>query len=232
MRISSAYGLPFGLAHQRSEQAGLLPMASVEEDHGRRWAEGGVVVLGRVLEHLLGRAGAAGSEEDATGGLGQQAVFAQAVGEVLRDPGGEEIGGFVAVEPGGDRHRFGALRERGRSPPGRPRGSRGRCSGGRRPGPRRHRRRRRRRGATGRRPGCPPPSHPDPRRSGWSGPPPSAPRSCGPPLRTSVVVAAQLVAAHHGHERCAGRGPASRSVRPSSIAWSWSRCASASRMSG
>ena len=60
------------------------------------------MILGDVLEDLLDRASTARREDDAVDGDGDEAFFAQAVGEVLGNMGGKGCWGFVTVEPGGD----------------------------------------------------------------------------------------------------------------------------------
>ena len=65
-------------------------------------AEEPIVVLVRILEDLLERAGATLGIDDAVGGHGEEPVLADAVLEVFRDMGGERAGGLVTIEPGGN----------------------------------------------------------------------------------------------------------------------------------
>src|SRR4051812_3386717 len=78
---AEALGLPLqGWVEPRVDAIVLL----VEERHGAP-AERLVRVLGGILEDFLHGPRASRGEDDAGGGDGEQPVFADAVGEVLRD---------------------------------------------------------------------------------------------------------------------------------------------------
>lgn len=76
-------------------------MLLVDEDQRRRGGVG-VIGAGGELEDLLDGARRAGEDHNAGLGMGEEPVFADGIGEILRDALGEDIRRFVAVEPGRD----------------------------------------------------------------------------------------------------------------------------------
>jgi hypothetical protein len=68
------------------------------------WGRGGVGVVGAggELENFLDGPRRAGEDHNAGLGMGEEPVFADGIGEILRDALGEDVRRFVAVEPGRD----------------------------------------------------------------------------------------------------------------------------------
>ncbi len=94
---------------QRPGGDGVGPVAPADEHHRGDRGGVGVVVLAGVLEHLLHGAGRAREEDDAGVADLEQHRLAGRVAHVLRDGGGEHVGGLVAVVPGRDAEAVGGL---------------------------------------------------------------------------------------------------------------------------
>ena len=78
------------------------PILFAEHNHGRIITCCTVVILRRVLEYFLARAGATGGENDAVAGYHEQPVFANRVREIFRDMRREGRGRLMSIKPCGD----------------------------------------------------------------------------------------------------------------------------------
>ena len=88
------------VADQREDGREALPP---EEDHRAAERERRVVILREIHEHLLERPRAPGREHHTSERDGEQAILADAVGEVLGDVRAEQVAWLVTIEPGRDR---------------------------------------------------------------------------------------------------------------------------------
>ena len=102
---NSPYFRPFATCCSSGQMGRFSVQCRVPiENHGRDHPHRSVVVLRRVLEDLLGRAGAARREDHAVLRDRQEAILSDAVREVLGEVSGEGSGRLVSVEPRGYPH--------------------------------------------------------------------------------------------------------------------------------